>query len=128
MIQVDIAHTCVYVYIVISFRFFIAFIESVMVIADDPDMSGRDMSKPSLVIKTSTRELKLKAADDARHSMWFEVTYSSRAMKVWWLRHIQRDCYCTCRLLDIYSCGRLLHHRLTFLCRPNRTINDEMKF
>lgn len=72
------AHLCICVYShLISIC--IAFIESVMAIVDDPDMSGRDMSKSSLVIKTSTRELKLKAADDARHSMWFEVTYSSRA-------------------------------------------------
>lgn len=50
----------------------IAFIESVA-IAEDPDMSSRDMLKVSLIIKTSTRELKLKAGDDIRHSMWFEV-------------------------------------------------------
>lgn len=45
---------------------------------DEGDALSRDMPKSSIIIKTSSRELKLKARDDIRHTVWFEVMYHVR--------------------------------------------------
>ncbi|KAG2175623.1 hypothetical protein INT43_001270 [Umbelopsis isabellina] len=50
-----------------------AFIESVMALMEDPDFTTKDMPRLSLVIRTSSRELKLKAKDELQHKIWFEA-------------------------------------------------------
>lgn len=44
-----------------------------MALMEDPDFTTKDMPRLSLVIRTSTRELKLKAKDELQHKIWFEV-------------------------------------------------------
>jgi Meiotic cell cortex C-terminal pleckstrin homology len=48
---------------------------------DQGDVLSRDMPKASIIIKTSSRELKLKARADIRHTVWFEVTYHYTTVK-----------------------------------------------
>ncbi|KAG2184104.1 hypothetical protein INT44_009119 [Umbelopsis vinacea] len=50
-----------------------AFIESVVTAIDEGDVLPRDMPRASIIIKTSSRELKLKARDDIKHTVWFEA-------------------------------------------------------
>jgi hypothetical protein len=57
---------------------------------DEGDALSRDMPKTSIIIKTSSRELKLKARDDIRHTVWFEVVYHVRNIE----HTLHRDIVC----------------------------------